>query len=67
MNLAVLEVVFFDDWKRDGFERSFDFVRSVGDHFLPAYEPILMRRKAMEFTQKERAFQLYRRGRYAGV
>ena len=56
--------VFFDDWKRDGFERSFDFVRSVGDHFLPAYEPILMRRKAMEFTQKERAFQLYRRGRY---
>ncbi len=37
--------LFFDDWNQDGFERSFALLRSVGDHFLPAYRPLLARRK----------------------
>jgi coproporphyrinogen III oxidase len=57
--------LFFDDWTRGGFEASFAFVRSVGDHFLPAYAPILERRADAPYGQRERAFQLYRRGRYA--
>ena len=56
--------LFFDDWRRGGFHRSFDFVRSVGDHFLAGYRPILNRRKNMPYGERERAFQLYRRGRY---
>ena len=56
--------LFFDDWRRGGFDRSFEFVRSVGDHFLTGYRPILNRRKAMPYGDRERAFQLYRRGRY---
>ncbi len=56
--------IFFDDWTADGFERSFDFLRSVGDHFLPAYRPILERRIATPHGERERDFQLYRRGRY---
>ena len=57
--------VFFDDWTEGGFEASFDFVRSVGDHFLPAYQPIFERRVDMPYTARERDWQLYRRGRYA--
>jgi coproporphyrinogen III oxidase len=57
--------IFFDDWTRDGFERSFAFVRSVGDHFLPAYAPIFTRRRDTPYGERERQFQLYRRGRYA--
>jgi coproporphyrinogen III oxidase len=57
--------IFFDDWVRDGFERSFAFVRSVGDHFLPAYAPIFERRRDQPYGDRERQFQLYRRGRYA--
>jgi coproporphyrinogen III oxidase len=57
--------IFFDDWTRGGFERSFAFVRSVGDHFLPAYEPVFAKRCETPYGEREREFQLYRRGRYA--
>ena len=56
--------VFFDDLNEPGFERSFELLRSVGDHFLPAYLPILRRRKDTPHGERERDFQLYRRGRY---
>jgi len=57
--------VFFDDWTEGGFETAFDFTKSIGDHFLPAYQPIFERRMDMEYGQRERDWQLYRRGRYA--
>jgi coproporphyrinogen III oxidase len=56
--------LFFDDLNQWGFERSFSFQQSVGDHFLKAYLPIVQRRKAMAYGERERQFQLYRRGRY---
>ena len=56
--------LFFDDLNEWGFERSFAFLRSVGDHYLAAYLPIVQRRKTLEFSARERAFQTYRRGRY---
>jgi len=56
--------VFFDDFFEDGFDRSFAMVQSVGDQFLAAYMPILQRRKDTPFTQRERDWQLLRRGRY---
>ncbi|MGA2707627.1 MAG: oxygen-dependent coproporphyrinogen oxidase [Steroidobacteraceae bacterium] len=56
--------LFFDDLNEGGFDRSFGLLRSVGDHFLSAYLPILERRKDLPFGERERAFQLYRRGRY---
>ena len=56
--------VFFDDWNADGFDKSFALVKSIGDHFLPAYIPILQRRVHTEYGEREREFQLYRRGRY---
>ena len=56
--------LFFDDLNEWGFERSFAFMRSAGDHYLPAYLPIVQRRKTLEFGERERAFQKYRRGRY---
>jgi coproporphyrinogen III oxidase len=56
--------LFFDDLNEWGFERSFDFMRSVGDHYLPAYLPIVRRRKEAEYGERERGFQKYRRGRY---
>lgn len=56
--------LFFDDLNEWSFERSFAFVRSVGEHYLPAYLPIVRRRKGIEYTERERAFQKYRRGRY---
>jgi coproporphyrinogen III oxidase len=56
--------LFFDDLNESGFDGSFAFMRSVGDHFLPAYLPILERRKGHAFGDRERQFQLYRRGRY---
>jgi coproporphyrinogen III oxidase len=57
--------IFFDDWTRDGFGRSFEFVRAVGDAFLEAYEPIFRRRADTPYGERERDWQLYRRGRYA--
>lgn len=56
--------LFFDDFNELGFEKSFALLRSVGDAFIPAYQPIVARRKATPFTDRERQFQLYRRGRY---
>lgn len=56
--------IFFDDVSEWGFEQSFAFMQSVGDHFLPAYQPILARRKMLPYTDVARDFQLYRRGRY---
>ena len=56
--------LFFDDLNENGFEHCFGFMKSVGDHFLPAYLPIVERRKDMPYGEREREFQLYRRGRY---
>ncbi len=56
--------VFFDDFSELGQDRSFDMLQSVGDAFLNAYLPIVKRRMDMVYTQRERDFQLYRRGRY---
>lgn len=56
--------LFFDDLNEWGFDRSFAFTRSVGDHYLPAYLPIVQRRKGAAHGERERAFQKYRRGRY---
>ena len=56
--------IFYDDFNRLGFENSFNLNKSVGDVFLNAYLPILQRRKDIGYTEKEREFQLYRRGRY---
>jgi len=56
--------LFFDDLHEWGFDRTFAFLRSVGDHFPQAYLPILRRRKDTPYGERERDFQLYRRGRY---
>jgi coproporphyrinogen III oxidase len=56
--------LFFDDLNAGGFEHCFAFLRSVGDHYLPAYVPIVERRRDVAYGEREREFQLYRRGRY---
>ena len=56
--------LFFDDLNEAGFDQSFAFMRSVGDHYIPAYRPIVAKRKDMAYGERERDFQLYRRGRY---
>ena len=56
--------IFFDDLNEGGFECCFGLVRAVGDSFTNAYLPILERRKDMPYTEHERDFQAYRRGRY---
>jgi coproporphyrinogen III oxidase len=56
--------LFFDDLCAGGFERCFGLVQSVGDHFLTGYLPIVERRKDLAYSERERNFQLYRRGRY---
>ena len=56
--------LFFDDLNAEGFARSFAFMQSVGDHFLPAYTPIAEKRRDTKYGERERQFQLYRRGRY---
>jgi len=56
--------LFFDDLNEWGFDKCFAFLRSVGDAFLPAYIPIVERRKDIEYDEQQRQFQLYRRGRY---
>ena len=56
--------LFFDDLNSWDFDTCFAFMRSVGDAYLPAYLPIVQRRRDMEFGERERNFQLYRRGRY---
>jgi coproporphyrinogen III oxidase len=56
--------LFFDDLNEWGFDSCFAFMRSVGDAYIPAYLPIVQRRRKMEYGERERNFQLYRRGRY---
>ena len=56
--------LFFDDLNEYGFDRSFEFLSAIADQFLPAYLPIIERRKDHEYGDREREFQLYRRGRY---
>ena len=56
--------LFFDDFNANGFEKSFDYLRAVGDGFIDAYIPIVERRKNTPYGEREREFQLYRRGRY---
>lgn len=56
--------LFFDDFNEFDFDTSFDFLKRVGDSFLDAYLPIVNHRKELDYTDREREFQLYRRGRY---
>lgn len=64
--------LFFDDFPErlaeqgndHSFEHGFNFIKSVGEHFIPAYLPIVQKRKDIKFGEWERDFQLYRRGRY---
>ena len=56
--------LFFDDLTEWGFARSFEFARCVGDSFLSAYVEIVRKRRATPYGDRERRFQLYRRGRY---
>lgn len=56
--------LFFDDVNQWDFATCFDFIQRVGEHYLLAYLPIVQKRKDMAYTEQERQFQLYRRGRY---
>jgi coproporphyrinogen III oxidase len=56
--------IFFDDLGEPDFDTAFALTRSVGDHFITAYTPILERRRALPWGEREREFQCYRRGRY---
>ena len=56
--------LFFDDFNEQGFDHAFGFMQSVGDHYLKAYLPIMQKRKNISYGERERDFQLYRRGRY---
>ena len=56
--------LFFDDFNEMGFDKCFDFVQSLANSYLEAYVPIVEKRKDTEYTQEQREFQEYRRGRY---
>ncbi len=56
--------IFFDDLAEPDFATAFALMRSVGDHLLPAYMPIVERRSDLPYGERERDFQAYRRGRY---
>lgn len=56
--------LFFDDLNEGGFEHCFGLTKAIGDSYLTAYQPIIERRKSLEYGEKERNFQLFRRGRY---
>ncbi|MGN0922274.1 MAG: oxygen-dependent coproporphyrinogen oxidase [Cellvibrio sp.] len=56
--------LFFDDLNEDGFDHAFAVMRAVGDSYVPAYVPIINKRKDTPYGERERDFQLYRRGRY---
>ncbi len=56
--------LFFEDLSRPDFAACFALARSIGDHFLPAYLPLVRRRRDRPYSERERDFQLYRRGRY---
>ena len=56
--------MFFDDLNEWGFDTCFAFIRAIGDAYIDAYLPIVQRRKAMAYTEQQRQFQEFRRGRY---
>ncbi len=56
--------LFFDDLNGPDFATAFSFMQSVGDHYIPAYLPIVQKRKTVPYGEREREFQQYRRGRY---
>jgi coproporphyrinogen III oxidase len=56
--------IFFDDLSQPDFDTCFALMRSVGDHFVDAYVPIVEHRRTLAFGERERDFQAYRRGRY---
>jgi coproporphyrinogen III oxidase len=56
--------IFYDDLNEGGFDRCFKFMKSVSEHYIKAYQPIVAKRKERPYQQKERDFQLYRRSRY---
>lgn len=56
--------LFFDDYQEGGFDQAFAFMRAVGDSYIEAYRPIMAKRKDTPFGERERDFQLHRRGRY---
>lgn len=56
--------LFFDELNAWGFDQCFAFMKSIGEHFILAYHPIMQRRKSLPFNQQQRDFQCYRRGRY---
>lgn len=56
--------LFFDDLNTPNFEHSFSLMQSIGNHYIPAYLPIVQKRKSLSWGKRERDFQLYRRGRY---
>ena len=56
--------LFFDDLNEGGFDSCFEFMKSIGNHFVEAYKPIVLKRQETPYTEKQKDFQLYRRGRY---
>lgn len=56
--------LFYDDYNQGGFENAFALTRSIGEHYPKSYIPIVAKRKSMPYGDREREFQLYRRGRY---
>jgi coproporphyrinogen III oxidase len=56
--------LFFDDWSEPHYDKAFEFMQSIGNHYLDGYLPIVQRRKDTPYSDRERQFQLYRRGRY---
>jgi len=56
--------LFFDDFNGEGFDHAFGLMQSVATHFFKAYEPIATRRRNTPFTDDQKNFQCYRRGRY---
>ncbi|MFA7553185.1 MAG: oxygen-dependent coproporphyrinogen oxidase [Spongiibacteraceae bacterium] len=56
--------LFFDDYAEGSFEQCFSFMRAIGDSYVEAYQPIVAKRKGTPYSDRERQFQLYRRGRY---
>ena len=56
--------LFFDDLNEGGFDSCFEFMKSIGNHFVEAYKPIVLKRQETPYTEKQKDFQLYTRGRY---
>ena len=56
--------LFFDDLNEGGFDSCFEFMKSIGNHFVEAYKPIVLKRQETPYNDKQKDFQLYRRGRY---